>query len=272
MKYSRFEALMLAVGSIVITATVVASLREGPIVEEAIAQSLLLVVLVGAAHWGRNGGFAAAAAASLGYIALRIPLVVSTGLTGDVVSLLLVRLASYGIVGIVGGEVCGRIKYLFARLEESTNVDELTHLFNERFAGRLLANGIGNHVRYEMDLSVVILELSPNLTSELRPSRERSTLHAVAERIRGDVRLVDDVGRLSDGRFMVILPHTKRDGADVVAERLAARVRDLLGARDESVHTEVLATPDDLGVLREFASRLGASPPEPRAYPSESGS
>lgn len=272
MKYSRFEALMLAIGSVAVLATVVATLREGPTFEEAAAQALLLVALVGATHWGRNGGFVAAAGASLAYIAMRIPLVISTGLTGDVVSLLLVRVASYGIVGIVGGEICGHIKYLFARLEESSNVDEITHVFNERFAGRLLATCIGRHVRYDMPLSVVFITLSPNLTVELRPSRERTIFRAVAERIRNDVRLVDDVGRLSDGRFMVILPHTTHDGAAIVAERLAMKVRDLLGARDESVTAEILAAPEDLDAMNDAARRFGAPAPERYAYPAASGS
>ncbi len=86
MKYRLFEGIVLVVGGAAILGSVLLSFGAPLITEEVIAQLLLFGVLVGAVHWGRNGGFIAATIASLIYIVMRIPLVVAAeGLTADVV-------------------------------------------------------------------------------------------------------------------------------------------------------------------------------------------
>ena len=76
MKYTVFERLTLAVGGAAVIGTIVAGHRGAPLIEEIVAQVLLLVVLIGAVHWGRNGGFGAAVAASLIYVLMRVPLMI----------------------------------------------------------------------------------------------------------------------------------------------------------------------------------------------------
>ncbi len=256
MKYMRFEMLAVAVGGVAIFGTIVASWRGQPIVEELIAQLLLLAVLVGAVHWGRNGGFVAAVFAIVVYIAMRAPLVAGDGITPDVLDLVLVRTVTYGFVGIVGGEVCGRIKYLLARLESALNVDEETQLYDQRFVARLVESNFGQYSRYTTPFSIGLIELTPALTSELAPARRRSLLKATANHIRNDVRLVDDVGRLDDGRFVLVLPHTPKQGGQVAAERVRTGLLDLLGARDESVTSEVIGAPEDVAAIQGLARSL----------------
>jgi GGDEF domain-containing protein len=255
-KYSRFEWLALAVGGAAIVGTVLASLHGQPMVEEIVAQVLLLIVLAGAVHWGRGGGFLTAIVAIVAYIGMRAPLIVHDGLTPDLLTLILVRTAAYGVVGIVGGEVCGRIKYVLARLEGGTNLDEETHLYNQAYIARLLTANLGLHQRYRTPFSIALITLSPALTSELKPSRKRSMLRAVGNHVRNDVRLVDDVGRLSDGTFVLMLPQTPKTGGDVAASRVRASLRDLLGAKDESVVARVLGAPEDLTELNALRDSI----------------
>jgi GGDEF domain-containing protein len=261
-KYSRFETLALAVGAAAIFGTMAASWQAQPMIEEIAAQALLFGVLVGAVHWGRNGGFIAAVIAIVVYISMRSSLIARSGLTPDLLDLILVRTLSYGFVGIVGGEVCGRVKYLLARLNNSMNVDEETQLFNQRFLAHLLEGNVGQHTRYGTPFSIALVELAPALTSELKASRRRSMLKTVANHVRNDVRLVDDVARLDDGRFVLVFPQTPKDGAAIAGERVRAGARDLLGARDESVTAKVLAAPEDLRELQEFVATLVPEEPE----------
>ncbi len=244
MKYSRFEGMALAIGTAAIAGTILASFNGRPMIEEIAAQLLLLVVLIAAVHYGRNGGFLAAVAAIVVYIAMRSPLLVR-GLTPNLLVLIVVRTGAYGVVGIIGGEVCGRIKYLLARLEGGMNLDEETGVYNESFVARLLDESIGIHSRYKVPFSIALFGLSPALTSELRPSRRRSLLRAVANHIRNDVRLVDDVGRLTDGTFVLVMPQTPRAGGEIAAKRVRVGIRELLGARDESVTVRLLSAPED---------------------------
>ncbi|MBE0477141.1 MAG: diguanylate cyclase [Coriobacteriia bacterium] len=260
MTYERFERLVLYVGAAAIIGAMTISLGRRAVLEELAGQVLLLVVLIGAVHWGRRGGFLAAVVASSAYFAIRVPTVVSEGgLTADVASMLAVRVGAYGVIGILGGELCGRIRYIFARLEDASRIDEWTRVFNQRAVARSIAGCHGQHLRYGSEYSVVLLALAPQLTAELRVSRQKSLLRRVANHVRTDLRLVDEVGRLDDGRFCAVLPQTGRSGALVAAERVRTGVRELLGARDASVTVEVLGTPDDVGRL---ASLLEALAPE----------
>lgn len=257
MKYSTFEKIALTVGTVAITGTIVAGYRGEPIVEEIAAQLLLLFVLVGAVHWGRNGGYVTAVAATLVYVIMRIPMLMDEGFTGDVLELILIRTLSFGVIGILGGELCARVKYIFASMADANSLDYVTKVFNERFIGARLSRSLGEHTRYGTDLSVVILILDPGLYLPLRKSKRQQILRQVAALLRNDIRLVDDVGRLDDGRFLLLLPNTPRAGAEIAAERIKSSVRRLLGARDGAVQTQVMGAADDLDELSGLVRTLG---------------
>lgn len=255
MKYTQFEALVSGIGAAAIIGSLALSSQGAPVFEEVIAQLLLVLVLISAVHYGRRGGFIAALIASLIYIVLRIPLVMdSGGLTPDIVVLLLVRVLSYGLVGIAGGELCSRIRYIFASLEDSSSVDEWSQVFNQRFITRAFDSVSGQFSRYQTPYSVVVIGLSDAMFSDLRASKQRSIVRGVATHIRNDIRLVDEAGRLEDGRFLIVLPHTPKDGAQLVGERLHHGICNVLGARDDSVDALVLGAPEDaqeLAALRQ---------------------
>lgn len=257
MKYRWFEMIVLIVGGGAILGSLLLSWGSSVVIEEVIAQVLLLGVLIGALHWGRSGGFIAALVASLIYIVMRIPLVVQAeGLSADLTILILTRVLTFGLVGVVGGELCTRIKYVFARLEDSSSIDDWSQVYNQRFVVRALESAHGQYTRYETPYSVVLVHLDARLFEGLRSSKQRTLVRSTATCIRNDIRLVDEAGRLQDGRFIVILPHTPGEGADVVAERLGKGVADNLGSMDESVTTHVLAAPNDVGRLDDLRAGL----------------
>lgn len=263
MKYAIFERLTLAVGLIAIGATLAAGAFGHSGLEEMIAQGMLLVVLVGAVHWGRNGGFATAVIASLAYILMRVPLLMVDGLAPEVVEMLLIRMLSYGVIGILGGELCTRVKYIFAAMEDANSLDPVTRVFNERFIGCRLRKSVGEHERYGTDVSAILITLDPGLYLPLRKIKQRQVLRSVATHIRNDIRLVDDLGRLNDSRFLVLLPSTSLTGALVAGNRLREGVRDLLGARNESITARILGTPDNAEDLKHLVATLDLRDPEP---------
>lgn len=255
MKYARFEWLTIGVGAVAVLGTVAFSVRQ-PDAIELVAQLMLLVVLVGAVHAGRKGGTLAALGATVLYIVMRTPTIIADGITSDVIQLILIRTCTYGLIGIIGGEICGRIKYFFARMEDTCSIDEHSRVYNERFIASVLANNLAAHRRYGSLFSIVVIELAPALTSDLRPSKASALVRAVADHVRNDVRLIDDVGRLDDGRFLLVLPHTPKEGAAVAGCRVRLGVRDLLGAKDESVTAQIYGVPDELGAIQELTDSL----------------
>lgn len=260
MKYSRFEALVAAVGAAAILGSILFAYQGTLVIEEVAAQLLLLGVLLGAVHWGRNGGFIAALGASLIYVIARIPMALDEEhLTGTVASLILVRVLTYGLVGIVGGELCSRIRYIFARLEDSNSIDEWSRLYNEKLIGRSLSSAAGQYSRYQTPYSVIVLEMSAALFADLRASKQRSLVRGVADYIRNDIRLVDEAGRLDDGRFVVVLPHTPKEGGRVVSERLHKGVCDTVGAKPESIGTTLLGADEDAQQIAALAASASES-------------
>lgn len=258
MKYSRFETLMISLGAVVI----LGSLLLGPSVnqpgfwQEAVGQVLIIVVLGAAVHWGRDGGSVAAFAATLAYVITRIPLLSEQGLTKNIFAMIATRVLIYTIVGILGGEIFGRVKYIIAQLEGSSMLDDLTQVYNRRYCGQTLKNGLGQFQRYQVPFSVAVISLAPGLVADLRPSRQRTLLRSTATHIRNDIRLVDDVGYLGDSRFLVILPQTSGSGAEVASDRIRRTVRDLFGAKDESVTATPLALPGDAAAICDLARSL----------------
>jgi hypothetical protein len=259
MNYIRFERLVIGAGAVTVVGSILISLSSNgwsgwP---SLISQLMLLPVLVVAVHFGRKPGLVAAVVASAIFIVLEIPsLSAPGGVPAPDLAMIAYTISAFGLVGIVGGDICGRVKYFFGRYGDSATIDDWSHVYNQRRASELVDNALARFIRYAEPFSVVIISQASSLYSGLRPTRQRTLVRSVANHIRGDVRMVDEVSRLDDGRFLVILPHTEREGGLVVTERLADGVRRTLGARDDSVTARCLSAADDELELRSLATSI----------------
>jgi GGDEF domain-containing protein len=260
MKFTRFEQLVLVIGTVTILGSLALSLINGesPETIEIVAQFMLIGVLACAVFYGRRGGLIAAIVASGAYILMRIPTLIEVPMTPTLAIVMGSRILAFGLLGIVGGEACARIRYSMARLEGGSALDEWSRVFNERFAHKEMSQALGRFRRYGEPFSVVIITLSPSLFLDLKPGRQRALVRGIADHVRGDIRMVDEVARLDDGRFVVLMPHTPAEGGEVVNERLAALIRRVLGARDEAVKCQLLAVPQDETAIDGLISSLSA--------------
>jgi diguanylate cyclase (GGDEF)-like protein len=259
----------MTLGGIAIASSVFLGPTTSPMPFEVLGQLLLIGVLFGALHWGRDGGFIAAVIATLIYVMVRIPMLTSEGLSSEMVTLIAVRALAYGVVGIVGGEVSGRIKYIFASMGGSPLIDELTHVYNARHAGQTVRRGLGQYQRYGTPYSAVCVRIVASLTEGFRPARQRAILRSVASHLRNDIRMVDDVAYVGGNEFVLLLPHTGMGGALVAADRVRLGLLDLLGAKEDSVAVEIVSAPEDAGALAELAERF--DPKELDSEPSRVG-
>lgn len=259
MKYSHFEALALVLGAGAIVASIFVSPGSASQAAEVTAQLLLIVVLASALHWGRNGGFVATLVAMAIYVAMRVPFLQSQGLSADVVTLLLTRAFTYALVGVVGGELSARIKYLFARFENDALIDPQTGVYSSRYAAEAIVSGVGQWERYQTEFSVVTITIAQCVYAALKAKRARQIMRQVAAYVRNDIRMVDDLAAGATGTFYVLLPRTDATGAAVVSERLSIGVRDLLSARDDAVSAGVLSAASDAQKLRKLADTLNPS-------------
>lgn len=261
MTYRRFELMSLGVGGLAIGVTVLISAMNDADLVEIAAQSLLFAVLLGAIHWGRAGGLLTALGATLAYVIMRTPAVMASGMTQDLLRLILLRVVAYGLVGILGGELCSRTKYLLARLREDGSFDAESRVFNQRLVCRLITTALGSYQRYGTPFSILIIELAPGLAGGPVHSHGKSLPRVIADHIRNDIRLVDDVGRLEDGRFLVLLPSTPRGGAEIACVRITQGLRDIVRQGQDSVRATVMGTPEDAQAIGALCHDLGGIVP-----------
>lgn len=262
MKYSRFERLALVLGALAIVASVFMTPAGQAQSAEVAAQLLLIMVLAAALHWGRNGGFLAALVAISLYVVMRFPLLESQGLSPEIVTMLGTRAAMYALVGIVGGEVASRIKYVFARMESDALVDQVTGLYSPRYAAESIISGVGQWERYKTEFSIVRIVLDKAVYSELRNTRYRQVMKQVAAHARNDVRMVDDLAFCAPATYLVLLPKTPHAGAEVVSERLSKGIIELLGVKPESLVSTVLSAERNASEMRSYAQTLHPLPSE----------
>lgn len=256
MEYSRFERQVLA-GTAVLVGLSIAVSWAGHLADlaEVVGQLAMIAVMAAAVHAGRRAGTIAALAACLAYLALRLPLI-SAGLSTQALLLIVSRLVGYCLVGIVGGESFARLKYIIVASKGSDVIDEWSRVYNQQYAARALDQAIQRSERYGEPFSAIVIRLEPTLTDRQDPRKRRGLVRSVASFLRDDVRLVDDVARLDDGRFVVLLPHTPAAAAPIVAKRLADGICAALGIERRAVTTTCLATGDDNAALRTFADGL----------------
>ncbi len=270
MTYRRFEILVIICGGgAILTTAAAAATRQSDWIET-VGQLLLLGVLVGALHWGRRGGFIAGIAATLVYLALRVPTIAAArSLTPTLAQLLLTRAVVFGALGIVGGEISTRIKYFFVELENRGHIDDVTHVYNDVYVRQLLRSHVARYERYSATFSIIIVRLDEAKLPPLDRSHGRRLLRATANALVGDIRLVDEMGRLEGAEFCIILPNTPLEGAKVAAARLKNTAGGSLHGTglhpDGIVTAEPLGYPEDREAIEVLLPPLTDEPADRRA-------
>jgi GGDEF domain-containing protein len=255
MDYARFERWVIAGTALAVLISLATSAATGGLdVILVVGQLMLVVVMAVAVHWGRKLGTIAALSACLLYLIMRLPLV-ADGLSTSASLLLATRFAGYCLVGIVGGEVFSRVKYAFAG-SESDVIDSWSRVYNQRYAARALEQAVARHERYGEPYSVVVLRIDFPDLEQMKVGRLRHTVRSIATYLCDDVRMVDDVARLDDGRFLVMLPHTPGSAAPIVAERLSSGLCQTLGLKREQVSATSVGAEQDGSALADLSTSL----------------
>ena len=265
MNYSSFERLILSAAAVLVLGTLAATIATGAAgYAEIVGQLAVLVVMFAAVRWGRKAGTIAAIAASLLYLGLQLPLI-STSPSVKPAILVVTRLAGYCLIGIVGGELFARMKYFMAASEDSGMIDQWSGVYNQRYIASALEQAEARRQRYGEPFSVVLLELDVSLPAEQRADKLRGIVRAAASFMRDDVRMIDDVARLDDGRFLILLPHTSGANAPVVADRLSEGVCRALERKPGCAKTKCLGSEDDAEALSLLRSALAPDEEEAQA-------
>lgn len=108
------------------------------------------------------------------------------------------------------------------KLKKLTVYDDLTGVYNQRFASARLSEEFKRSERYHEPFACMLIDVDPlrSFTAGGGWVSDDGAVKAVADRIRKSVREVDIVARYGADSFLVILPSTHFVGAIAVAERV----------------------------------------------------
>lgn len=119
------------------------------------------------------------------------------------------------------------LKKALFRLEQSSQRDGLTGVFNRRHFDQRLSEEMRRVRRYGGKLSLLMLDLDhfKNVNDTHGHVAGDAVLREVAERIGAQVRDTDIFGRYGGEEFGIVLPNTDMGGAVVLAVRIRLAVR-----------------------------------------------
>ncbi len=127
-------------------------------------------------------------------------------------------------------ELRGRNQQLESMLhsvEALASTDALTGLFNRRRFSDVLKREFAVTKRYRNTLSCLLLDLDhfKQINDRFGHDAGDQVLKEVARRITGSLREVDLAARYGGEEFVILLPHTSKKDARIVAERVLSNVR-----------------------------------------------
>jgi diguanylate cyclase (GGDEF)-like protein len=115
---------------------------------------------------------------------------------------------------------------LYAQVEQKSRLDELTGLFNRRHFEERLKEEVSRHSRYGDVFSIFMIDLDNFKTYNDvygHPAGDM-LLGQIGKIIKSSIRDADQAFRYGGDEFVVILPHTAKDDAYVVAERVREQI------------------------------------------------
>jgi diguanylate cyclase (GGDEF)-like protein/PAS domain S-box-containing protein len=124
---------------------------------------------------------------------------------------------------------------LIERLEYLSNTDSLTGLMNRRALTDSLIYEIDRATRYRSDLSIILCDIDnfKEINDTWGHDMGDRVLQTISATLKTILRKPDIVGRHGGDEFLLILPETPDKGAEGLADKLLAAVRNIdLSSRD----------------------------------------
>jgi two-component system, cell cycle response regulator len=120
-----------------------------------------------------------------------------------------------------------QLESMLHSVEALASTDALTGLFNRRRFADVLRREFAVTKRYKNTLSCLLLDLDhfKQINDRFGHDAGDQVLKEVARRITGSLREVDLAARYGGEEFVILLPHTSKGDAQIVAERLLKNVR-----------------------------------------------
>lgn len=218
MKYRRLELLFLALTFSAVLLSIIISYAQKAPLSEILGQALFVPILFVALHYGRQPGFTAATIGAMIYLIARVQELNVLNLSSEDGRFVIGRAVLFGLIGIFGSELATRSKYLMAGLAGEDCLEDRTHLYSQAYLQKLIMRLFAEYRSHARPFSILFITLDWTQPS-VAATRDKM-IGKAASIMRSHVRLIDEVGYLSDNCFCLVLPEVSAQAAHLIFERL----------------------------------------------------
>lgn len=163
-------------------------------------------------------------------------------LTKESFSLLAGNFLLFLIAGLAANFLFDWLKYALPRLEELSLTDKETGVWNVSQTKKLLQIAAEKRRRYGSTSSFLLLSF-PDCHEE----QSLNICYRLIKLFRHNIRLVDEIGRLSKNLFLIILPETPLNNAKQLKKRLEKMAEHFFAFEKEvAFRVEVFGTVDEV--------------------------
>jgi diguanylate cyclase (GGDEF)-like protein len=145
-------------------------------------------------------------------------------------------------------------------VETQAITDPLTGLWNRRYMAETLEREVARGLRFGHQVSLIIIDVDDfkKINDQLGHLQGDIVLETVADVVREATRSIDVAARYGGDELALVLVETGREGASILAERLAERMRETRvplrdgGSMDVTLSIGVATLPDSADELEDL--------------------
>ncbi|MEW4431261.1 diguanylate cyclase [Paenibacillus pabuli] len=152
------------------------------------------------------------------------------------------------------------------KLEELALTDSLTHCYNRRYLTQQLTHEVITNVHYKTPFSLLLLDIDyfKAINDRYGHVIGDEVLYRTAQAVKQSIRETDILTRYGGEEFMIYLPHTERQLAQKIAERVRLSVESNLMAVDHEVGQVSITI--SIGILSIEDFECDDAPDNPEGY------
>ena len=109
---------------------------------------------------------------------------------------------------------------LARQIRDAVEKDPLSKAYTKPFLENILDNEINRSIRYKLELSLIMVEITNVENSEER----KNSVMLLSQIVNKKIRTSDYFGAQSNNRYLIILTNTSLSGAVILAERIEKKL------------------------------------------------
>ncbi|SEL79533.1 diguanylate cyclase [Paenibacillus sp. OK003] len=152
------------------------------------------------------------------------------------------------------------------KLEELALTDSLTNCYNRRYLTQHLNHEVITNIQYKTPFSLILLDIDyfKAINDRYGHVIGDEVLHRTAQAVKESIRSTDILTRYGGEEFMIYLPHTERELAQQIAERVRLAVETNLIVVDHEI--EQVSITISIGILSIEDFEVDQVPENPEGY------